>query len=67
MITNFTATVIATLRPRLLLWRLLIAAEVTSLLGRVVIAEARHFVDDRRHPGLLRLQAFLLLPPCGGP
>jgi hypothetical protein len=54
MITNFTATVIATLRPRLLLWRLLIAAEVTSLIGRVVVAEARHFVDDRRHPGLLR-------------
>ena len=67
MITNFTATVIATLRPRLLLWRFLIAAEVTSLIGRVVVAEARHFVDDRRHPGLLRLQAFLLLPPWRWP
>jgi hypothetical protein len=68
MITNFTAAVVATtLCPRLLFWRLLIAAKVTNLIARVVVAEALHLVGDRRLPGPLRLQAFLLLPPWRWP
>jgi hypothetical protein len=63
MIANFTTVVISALHPRLLLWRFLIASEVTNLISRIVVAEALRLADDRRFPDLLRLRALLLLPP----
>jgi hypothetical protein len=63
IIIKLIAPVGAILRSSLLVWRLLIAAKVTNLIARVVVAEALHLVGDRRLPSPLRLQALLLLPP----
>jgi hypothetical protein len=63
IIIKFIAPVVAILRSSLLVWRLLIAAKVTNLIARVVVAEALDLVGDRRLPGPLRLRALLLLPP----